>query len=110
MGIRKVWLVNKYAMPPQYESRLRTIKFAHYLQEKGYDVTIFGCSIMHNLNMDLIEDGSLYIERQFLEVRPQGKLPNPTKKKRKRNGWPNNRSGTSGGLRPRKSFDTSFWD
>lgn len=32
-------------------------------------------------------------KRQFLEVRPQGKLPNPTKKKRKRNGWPNNRSG-----------------
>ena len=69
MEIRKIWLVNKYAMPPQYESRLRTIKFAHYLQEKGYDVTIFGCSIMHNLNMDLIEDGSLYIERQYDDLK-----------------------------------------
>ena len=56
-------------MPPQYESRLRTIKFAHYLQEKGYEVTILGCSIMHNLNMDLIEDGSLYIERQYDDLK-----------------------------------------
>lgn len=69
MEIRRIWLVNKYAMPPQYESRLRTIKFAHYLQEKGYDVTIFGCSIMHNLNVDLIEDGSLYIERQYDDLK-----------------------------------------
>ncbi len=38
---KTVWLVNQYAMPPQYESRLRTIKFAQYLQTKGYEVTIF---------------------------------------------------------------------
>ena len=67
--IKRIWLVNKYAMPPQYESRLRTIKFAHYLQQKGYDVTIFGCSIMHNMNMDLITDGSLYIERQYEDLK-----------------------------------------
>lgn len=63
--IKNIWLVNKYAMPPQYESRLRTIKFAHYLQQSGYDVTIFGCSIMHNMNLNLIEDDSLYIERKY---------------------------------------------
>lgn len=69
MEIKKIWLVNKYAMPPQYESRLRTIKFAHYLQEMGYEVTIFGCSIMHNMNMDLIDDGSLFIERQYGDLK-----------------------------------------
>lgn len=63
--VENIWLVNKYAMPPKYESRLRTIKFAHYLQQSGYNVTIFGCSIMHNMNLDLIEDDSLYIERQY---------------------------------------------
>ena len=62
---RTIWLVNKYAMPPQYESRLRTIKFAHYLQEMGYKVTIFGSSVMHNMDLDLIEDESKYIERQY---------------------------------------------
>ena len=63
--IKNIWLVNKYAMPPQYESRLRTIKFAHYLQEMGYRVTIFGSSVMHNTEMDLIEDDSKYITRQY---------------------------------------------
>lgn len=63
--IKNIWLVNKYAMPPQYESRLRTIKFAHYLKEMGYNVTVFGSSVMHNMNLDLIEDNSMYIERQY---------------------------------------------
>ena len=64
-GIKNIWLVNKYAMPPQYESRLRTIKFAHYLQEMGYKVTIFGSSVMHNTDIDLIDDGSKFITRQY---------------------------------------------
>ncbi len=63
--MKNIWLVNKYAMPPQYESRLRTIKFAHYLQEMGYKVTVFGSSVMHNMDLDLIEDDSKYIERQY---------------------------------------------
>ena len=63
--IKNIWLVNKYAMPPQYESRLRTIKFAHYLQEMGYKVTIFGSSVMHNTDIDLIENGTKYITRQY---------------------------------------------
>lgn len=63
--IKNIWLVNKYAMPPQYESRLRTIKFAHYLQEMGYKVTIFGSSVMHNTDIDLIKDESQYVERQY---------------------------------------------
>lgn len=60
-----VWLINQYAMPPQYEARLRTIKFAHYLKQKGYDVTIFASSIMHNMNIDLIEGNENYIERNY---------------------------------------------
>lgn len=64
-SIKNIWLVNKYAMPPQYESRLRTIKFAHYLQEMGYKVIIFGSSVMHNTDIDLIDDGSIFIERQY---------------------------------------------
>lgn len=58
-------MVNKYAMPPKYESRLRTIKFAHYLLQMGYEVTIFGSSVMHNMDLDLIENGEKYIERQY---------------------------------------------
>ena len=66
---KKVWLVNQYAMPPKYESRLRTIKFAHYLAENGYDVTIFASSVMHNMGIDLIEDTSTYIERTYEDLK-----------------------------------------
>lgn len=65
---KTIWLVNKYAMPPQYESRLRTIKFAQYLQEMGYKVTIFGSSVMHNMDLDLIEDQSEYIECDYKDL------------------------------------------
>ena len=63
--MKRIWLINQYAMPPHMEPRLRTIKFAQYLTLAGYDVTIFASSIMHNMNMNLIDDGSLYIERQY---------------------------------------------
>lgn len=66
--IQSIWLVNKYAMPPQYESRLRTIKFAHYLQDMGYKVTVFGSSVMHNMDLDVIEDNSKFIERQYEDL------------------------------------------
>lgn len=62
---KHIWLVNQAAMPPKFESRLRTIKFAQYLTDLGYDVTIFASSIMHNMNIDLINDGSQYIEKSY---------------------------------------------
>lgn len=62
---KRIWLVNKNAMPPHLEPRLRTIKFAQYLTEKGYDVTIFASSVMHNMNINLIEDSSRFIEKSY---------------------------------------------
>lgn len=67
--MKKVWLINQYAMPPHLESRLRTIKFAQYLTKAGYDVTIFASSVMHNMDIDLIEDNSLYIEREYGDLK-----------------------------------------
>ena len=55
-------------MPPQYESRLRTIKFAQYLTAKGYDVTIFASSIMHNMDKDLIEGNESYIVKDYADL------------------------------------------
>lgn len=65
---KNIWLINQYAMPPKYESRLRTIKFAQYLGEKGYNVTIFASSVMHNMDIDLIEGNIQYIERYYDEL------------------------------------------
>ncbi len=52
-------------MPPELESRLRTIKFAQYLSEKGYDVTIFASGVMHNMEIDLIPDQNKYLEKSY---------------------------------------------
>ena len=59
---KTVWMVAQYAMPPQYESRLRYIKFAHYLGLAGWDVKIFASSFMHNLDINLIHSKALYTE------------------------------------------------
>ena len=66
--IKNIWLVNKYAMPPQYEPRLRTIKFAHYLQQMGYHVTVFGSSAMHNMDLNLIEGNDPFIEKTYNDI------------------------------------------
>lgn len=63
--MKKIWLVNHYAMPPELEPRLRTIKFAEYLTKAGYDVTIFGASSMHNMDLNLISGKEYYIEKQY---------------------------------------------
>ena len=46
---KKIWLINHYAMPPDLEPRVRTIKLAHYLTLKGYDVKVIAASSMHNM-------------------------------------------------------------
>lgn len=63
--LKKIWLVNQYAMPPEFESRLRTIKFATYLTDSGYDVTIFSSSFLHNMNKNLIVDKSKFIQKRY---------------------------------------------
>lgn len=60
-----IWLVNYYSMPPELESRLRTIKFAQYLSEKGHKVTIFGSSFIHNMDKNLIDDNKSYIVKKY---------------------------------------------
>jgi hypothetical protein len=58
--MKKIWLINQYAMPPQYESRIQTLKRAQYLKEFGYDVTIISGSYLHNTDINLINDNRNY--------------------------------------------------
>lgn len=62
---KKIWLINHYAMPPEYEPRLRTIKFAEYLTKAGYDVTVFAASSMHNMRLNLITNKDKYIVKYY---------------------------------------------
>lgn len=65
----KIWLINHYAMPPELEPRIRTIKFAEYLQEWGYDVTIISASTLHNMSDNLIKGRSPYLFKSYGKIR-----------------------------------------
>jgi len=62
---KKVWLVNPFAMPPQYEPRIQTLKRAQYLMQHGFDVTIIGGSFLHNTSINLITNNSKFIRAEY---------------------------------------------
>ncbi len=57
----KIWLLNHYAVPPQYYPLARPYLFAKNLIEMGHDVTIIAASTIHNSNSkNLIENGEKF--------------------------------------------------
>ena len=58
--MKRIWLINPVAMPPQYEARIQTLKRAQYLRSNGFDVVIISGSYLHNTNINLIDDNSSY--------------------------------------------------
>lgn len=54
--------------PPHLELRLRTIKYAYFLANKGYEVTVFASSVMHNMNINLIKDGIPYLKKSYGKI------------------------------------------
>ncbi|MGM9987348.1 MAG: glycosyltransferase family 4 protein [Bacillaceae bacterium] len=59
---KNIWLINHYAVPSQYYPLERTKHFAKHLKDKGYCVTVFAASTVHNSTINLITDGSKYCE------------------------------------------------
>ena len=55
-----IWLINHYAVPPQYYPLARQTYFAKYLMAMGHTVTIFAASTVHNSTQNLITDGRLW--------------------------------------------------
>jgi len=66
---KKVWLINQWAMPPQYEPRIQTLKRAQYLIEAGHDVTIISGSFLHNTSKNLIKENKKYIIKYYNGLR-----------------------------------------
>lgn len=70
-----IWIVNHYAMPPKYETRVRTHMMAKYLKQKGHSVTVFAASTIHNTDINLITDKKSsfikqsYEDADFIHVR-----------------------------------------
>ncbi len=57
-----IWLINHYAVPIKYYPLARTTNFAKYLIRQGHNVTIFAASAVHNSDINLISDKSLFTE------------------------------------------------
>ncbi|NLZ48614.1 MAG: glycosyltransferase family 4 protein [Clostridiales bacterium] len=64
--MKNIWIINHYAMPPQFETRIRNNIMAEYLIQRGYKVKIFSASTIHNTAINLIEDKkTLFIEKTY---------------------------------------------
>lgn len=60
-----IWIVNHYAIPPSMGGLVRHYYFSKYLQEKGHKVKIFTSSKIHNTDINMIRDKSLYKEEMM---------------------------------------------
>ena len=69
MQIKRIWFVSHYSMPPEYEMRIKTQMYAHYLGQLGIDCTIFAASTIHNTDINLIEGKEQYIERNYADLK-----------------------------------------
>lgn len=54
----RIWLINHYAVPPQYYPLARPYNFARNLVQMGHEVVIIAASTAHNSSINLIMDGS----------------------------------------------------
>ncbi len=65
----KIWLINHYAVPPQYYPLARPSLFAKNLIKMGHEVTIIAASTVHNSDLDMINDGSR-VKREIIDGIP----------------------------------------
>ena len=69
MQIKRIWFVSHYSMPPEYEMRIKTQMYAHFLGQMGIDCTIFAASTIHNTDINLIQGKEKYIEKQYGDLK-----------------------------------------
>lgn len=57
-----IWIIDHYAQPEKYKPLIRQTLFARNLVKMGHIVRIFCASTVHNTDINLIADNSLYKE------------------------------------------------
>ena len=62
---KKIWYISHYTTPPVFDTHSRSIKFAQYLKESGFEVTIFSASFLHNKDIELINDRNKFLVKQY---------------------------------------------
>ncbi|MBS4025547.1 MAG: glycosyltransferase family 4 protein [Clostridia bacterium] len=58
--MKNIWIFNQYNMPPEHGHLNRHYNFGKYLNRKGYKPVVFVGSSLHNSNIQMISDNSLY--------------------------------------------------
>ncbi len=58
----RIWIVNNYAIPPQYGGLVRHFYFSKYLRAHGHEVRIFTGSQIHNTSYNFVDPGHLIKE------------------------------------------------
>lgn len=61
---KHIWIVNYYSTPPAYVSNERHLKFAYYLQQAGYRVTIFSAGFMRK-GPALVDEGQQFKQTTY---------------------------------------------
>lgn len=61
----KIWIINQYAIPPSLGGLVRHYYISKFLQRSGHEVKMFTSSKIHNSNVNMITDGSLYVEKEM---------------------------------------------
>jgi glycosyltransferase involved in cell wall biosynthesis len=76
IGKKRVWIINHYANTPGQGGSLRHFNLSRQLVRRGYDVTIFNSSFVHNLGVNTIDTGnhelyqtSLHNDVGFITIR-----------------------------------------
>ncbi len=64
----KIWIINQYALPPSLGGLVRHYYFSRNLRAMGHAVRIITASRIHNTDLNFIEEGKLFVERQMDEV------------------------------------------
>lgn len=63
--MKRIWILNHYATPPELGPLTRHYKFAEGLIKKGYDVKIIAASSMHYTGENLIKDNRKFLVKEY---------------------------------------------
>lgn len=64
----RIWIVNNYAIPPQFGGLVRHFYFSKFLSAMGHDVRIFTGSQVHNTTYNFVDSSHLLKEMTFDDV------------------------------------------
>lgn len=66
--MKRIWVLNHYAMPSELGPMVRHYEFARQLIGRGYEVRIISSSAIHNTNINMINGSSRLLEREYAKI------------------------------------------